>query len=248
MGAVPARIAVAEPGAVERVASVDWPDIEAHLDTDGYAVVPRMLSADECAGLTGLYEVDERFRSRVVMARHGFGQGEYRYFAYPLPDVVERLRTALYPRLASIANRWNESFGSAARYPGALTEFLERCHGAGQTRPTPLLLRYEASDYNCLHQDLYGEHVFPLQVDRVALEAGRGFHGRRIRSRRAAAPPAVTGRRRAARPGRRRDLPGAPPARCGERAACYRVTMRHGVSRLHSGHRYTVGIIFHDAR
>src|SRR5262249_44397978 len=212
-----------------------------------YAVVPRVLSAEESAGLAGLYEIDERFRSRVVMARHGFGQGEYRYFTYPLPDVIEQLRVALYPRLASIANGWNESLGNTVRFPGELAEFLGRCHRAGQTRPTPLLLRYEASDYNCLHQDLYGEHVFPLQVTVLLSTPGEDFTGgefvlveqRPRRQSRADVVPLSQGDA-VIFPVRHRPVRGA--------RSVYRVNMRHGVSRLHSGHRYTVGIIFHDAR
>src|SRR5262249_46721318 len=234
-------------GAMERVVSLDWPGVAARLDTDGYAVVPRILSADECAGLAGLYEVDERFRRRVVMARPGFGQGEDRDFTYPLPGRIERRRTTLYARLAFIANCWNESLGSAARYPGALTEYLERCHRAGQTRPTPLLLRYEASDYNCLHQDLYGEHVFPLQVTVLLSRPGQDFTGgefvlveqRPRRQSRADVVPLSQGDA-VIFPVRHRPVRGA--------RSVYRVNMRHGVSRLHSGHRYTVGIIFHDAR
>ncbi|HXJ79919.1 MAG TPA: 2OG-Fe(II) oxygenase [Candidatus Methylomirabilis sp.] len=247
MGAGPARMTAAEPGSVERVASLDWPDIASCLDTNGYAVVPRMLSADECTELAGLYEIDERFRSRVIMARHGFGQGEYRYFAYPLPDLIDGLRTALYPHLAAIANRWNESLGSAARYPGELAGFLDRCHRAGQTRPTPLLLRYEAGDYNCLHQDLYGEHVFPLQVTVLLSRPGEDFTGGEFvlveqRPRRQSRADVVPlGRGDAVIfPVRYRPVPGTRGA--------YRVNMRHGVSRLRSGHRFTVGIIFHDAR
>src|SRR5262245_29948177 len=151
-------------GAAGRLESVDWATAARDLEAYGCAVLPRILTADECAGLAGCYETDQVFRSSVVMARHGFGRGEYKYFAYPLPPLVAELRAAMYPPLAKIANRWQETLGTELRYPAAHHEFVDRCHGAGQVRPTPLLLRYGAGDFNCLHQDIYGEHTFPLQV------------------------------------------------------------------------------------
>ena len=173
------RGAARAPGSLpaRRVAALDWPRIAADLDAHGCATVSALLEPGECAALAGAFERDEGFRSRVVMAQHGFGRGEYRYFAYPLPDVIAELRTALYPRLAAIANCWNESLGTAVRFPEDHADFLERCHRAGQTRPTPLLLRYGVGDYNCLHQDLYGEHVFPLQVTVLLSVPGRDFTG-----------------------------------------------------------------------
>ena len=165
-----------EPGITERIATLDWPRITGELDAQGYATAP-LLRPDECRALADTYTADARFRRRIVMAQHGFGQGEYKYFAYPLPEVVAALRSALYPRLAGLANRWNESMRTTTRYPDDLAAFLRRCHRAGQTRPTPLLLRYGEGDYNCLHQDLYGEHVFPLQVTVLLSVPGRDFTG-----------------------------------------------------------------------
>src|SRR5271169_5179936 len=152
------------PAIAERISRFDWSKIAEELDTRGYATMENVLSAEECQSLAATYPVDGLFRSRVVMARHGFGSGEYKYFAYPLPETVAGLRTALYPRLSAVANRWNAAMGVAVRYPQGHDAFLDRCHHAGQTRPTPLLLQYGEGDYNCLHQDLYGEHVFPLQT------------------------------------------------------------------------------------
>src|SRR5256714_8851945 len=160
-----------------RVEAVDWASASTHLDGYGWAMLRRLLTADECETIAGLYEDDRRFRSHVVMARHGFGQGEYKYFTYPLPDIVAGLRRAIYPYLAPIANRWNESMGIHVRYPGAHADFIARCHKAGQTRPTPLLLQYAAGDYNALHQDLYGEHVFPLQLTILLSEPEQDFAG-----------------------------------------------------------------------
>ena len=160
-----------------RVAALDWSAVASALDAYGCAVVGPLLDAEACGALAAHYDDDARFRSRIVMARHGFGRGEYKYFAYPLPDEVAALRTALYPLLAEVANRWNAAMGVALRYPDAHADYLARCHAAGQTKPTPLLLRYGAGDYNCLHQDLYGEHVFPLQVAILLSEPGRDFEG-----------------------------------------------------------------------
>jgi uncharacterized protein len=165
------------PGIAERIAALDWPRIATDLDAYGCAVVQAVLSPLECVALAEIYAVDERFRSRIVMARHGFGRGEYKYFAHPLPDIVASLRGALYPPLARIANRWNAALGIEVRYPQEHMAFLERCHRAGQTRPTPLLLHYGEGDYNCLHQDLYGEHVFPLQATFLLSVPGQDFTG-----------------------------------------------------------------------
>jgi hypothetical protein len=235
-----------DPLVAERVAAIDWERVVADVDADGYATLPSMLSPEECATLAAGYQNDESFRSRVVMASHGFGRGEYKYFAYSLPSLVASLRTALYPRLCGIANRWNEAMGIAVRYPDEHEEFLDRCHRAGQGRPTPLLLRYGEGDYNCLHQDLYGEHVFPLQAAFLLSEPGKDFEGGefvlseqrpRMQSRATVVPLGqgsgviFTGNNRPVR---------------GTRGS-YRVKMRHGVSRIRSGIRHTLGIIFHDA-
>jgi hypothetical protein len=192
-----------------RLSAYDWAGIAKDLDTRGYAMLEALLSPTECRALTGLYTDDKRFRSRVVMARHGFGRGEYRYFAYPLPEQVDDLRTAAYPLLAPIANRWNTSMGIDVRYPATHAEFIERCHAARQQRPTPLLLRYGADDYNCLHQDLYGEHVFPLQLAILLSEPGRDFDGGEfvLTEQR---PHAVAGRGGAAAPRRRGGIRRAP--------------------------------------
>lgn len=231
----------------QRVSALDWTAADAELDRAGCARIPGLLSAQECTALAALYPHDALYRSRVVMARHGFGRGEYRYFAYPLPAIVDALRTTIYPHLAPIANRWNRALGIDVRYPAEHAAFLERCHAAGQTRPTPLILQYGPDDYNCLHQDLYGEHVFPLQVAILLSAPGRDFTGGefvlteqrpRMQSRAEVVPLtqgdavifAVHGR----------------PVQ-GTRGV-YRVNLRHGVSRIRTGHRHTVGIIFHDAQ
>jgi len=231
----------------ERIAALDWAAIAASLDATGCATTGPLLRAEECATLAQTYASDAAFRRRVVMARHGFGRGEYKYFAYPLLDVVAQLRTALYPRLADIANRWNEAMGEAVRYPRLHADYLERCHAAGQTKPTPLLLQYGEGDYNCLHQDLYGELMFPLQVTVLLAEPGVDFTGGEFvlteqRPRMQSRAEVVALKRGEAvifavhhRPVR------------GTRGA-YRVNMRHGVSRLHFGRRHTLGIIFHDAK
>ncbi|MBI1196613.1 MAG: proline hydroxylase [Phenylobacterium sp.] len=221
--------------------------MEHDLDAYGCAVLPGLLSADACAKVAGWYDDPARFRSTVVMARHGFGRGEYRYFAYPLPDPIQALRTALYPALAAVANRWNATLGESVRFPETHQALLDRCHADGQTRPTPLLLRYGPGDYNCLHQDLYGEHVFPLQAAILLSEPGRDFEGGefvlteqrpRMQSRAEVVPlrqgDAVVF------PVRHRPVRGT--------RGVYRVNLRHGVSRLRSGRRHTLGIIFHDAR
>lgn len=209
-------------------------------------MIPGLLSADECGAVSGLYGDDKRFRSRVVMARHGFGRGEYRYFAYPLPALVAALREELYSRLVPIANRWNDAMGIDVRYPADHAQYLSRCHEAGQSRPTPLLLKYETDDYNCLHQDLYGEHVFPLQVVVVLSQPGRDFTGGEIVL--TEQRPRMQSRAEVASLAQGDALIVAVhhrPVR-GTRGT-YRVTMRHGVSRLRSGRRHALGIIFHDA-
>ncbi|MBZ4423168.1 2OG-Fe(II) oxygenase [Myxococcus sp. RHSTA-1-4] len=234
-------------GVAERVAALDWERIAVDLDTHGCATVSGMLSPAECMALAELYASDTAFRGRVVMARHGFGKGEYKYFAHPLPDTVSLLRTELYPRLAPIANRWNETLGIDVRFPDTQAAFLERCHQAGQTRPTPLLLRYGEGDYNCLHQDLYGEHVFPLQAAFLLSAPGQDFTGGefvlteqrpRMQSRVEVVPLGQGDG--IIFPVHHRPVKGT--------RGSYRVNLRHGVSRLRSGHRHTVGIIFHDAR
>ena len=230
----------------DRVSAADWTLAEAALDADGFAVLPGILRASECRALVSLYDHDAHFRSRVVMGRHGYGSGEYRYFGYPLPDAVAELRTALYARLAPIANRWNEHMGIEVAYPAEHQHWLEQCHDAGQTRPTPLLLRYGPGDYNRLHQDLYGELVFPLQVAILLTQPGEDFDGGELvlteqRPRMQSRPMVV--------PLRRGDAVAFAVRQRPERGArgFHRVTMRHGVSRLHCGSRYTLGIIFHDA-
>jgi uncharacterized protein len=231
----------------ERIAALDWEQISGDLDGYGAAILRGTLSSAECSRLSGSYSQERLFRSRVVMASHGFGRGEYKYYAYPLPDLVAGLRTALYPPLAGIANRWNAAMKIGARFPAEHAAFLKRCHQAGQTRPTPLLLQYGQGDYNCLHQDLYGEHVFPLQVAFLLSEPGRDFTGGefvlteqrpRMQSRVEVAP---LGRGDGIIfPVNHRPVEGS--------RGVYRVTMRHGVSRIRSGHRHTLGIIFHDAQ
>jgi hypothetical protein len=231
----------------ERVAALDWTRVGEELDAHGAAVARAVLSADDCRRLAALYATDEPFRSRIVMGRHGFGRGEYKYFAYPLPDLIGELRTALYPPLADVANRWNEALNSDARYPRDHAAFLDRCHRAGQTRPTPLLLQYGEGDYNCLHQDVYGEHVFPLQVAFLLSAPGRDFTGgefvlteQRPRMQSRAEVVALRQGDGVIFPVHHRPVRGT--------RGIYRVNMRHGVSRLRSGHRHTVGIIFHDAK
>ncbi|QUD90760.1 2OG-Fe(II) oxygenase [Phenylobacterium montanum] len=229
-----------------RLAVTDWTAAEAALDGEGWARLPALLSPNECRAVAALYDQDAGFRSRVVMARHGFGRGEYRYFAYPLPDLVQALRERLYPRLAPIADRWNARMGLGQRFPAEHAGYLARCHDAGQTRPTPLLLRYGPGDYNCLHQDLYGEHVFPLQVAIFLDEPGADFEGGEFvlteqRPRMQSRPMVV--------PLRQGDAVAFAVAQRPVRGARgdYRVTLRHGVSALRSGRRHTLGIIFHDA-
>lgn len=226
--------------------SLDWVRVAADLDARGNAVLPGLLSARQCDELANLYPHGDLFRSHVIMGRHGFGRGEYKYFAYPLPDLVGVLREGLYPQLAPIAHRWNEAMGIDVRYPDRHDEFIDRCHRAGQQRPTPLLLQYGADDYNCLHQDLYGEHVFPLQLAVLLSQPGRDFEGGEF---------VLTEQRP-----RMQSRPEVVPLQQGDAVVfavhqrpvqgtrgIYRVNMRHGVSRIRHGHRHTLGVIFHDA-
>ena len=230
-----------------RIAALDWTSMARELDAHGCVTAGPLLSAEQCAALAQTYGADDLFRSRVIMARHGFGRGEYKYFAYPLPEVVAALRGALYAPLADMANRWNEAMGIALRYPSDHAGYLARCHRAGQAKPTPLLLQYGAGDYNCLHQDLYGEHVFPLQVTFLLSRPGEDFSGGefvlteqrpRMQSR-AEVVPLAQGEG-VIFPVHHRPVQGT--------RGIYRVNMRHGVSRLRTGHRHTLGIIFHDAK
>ncbi len=227
--------------------AIDWTRIGADLDARGCAVIEGLLGHEECVALAALYPDDAHFRSRVVMGRHGFGRGEYKYFAYPLPDLIAQLRPALYAPLSDVANRWNAAMGIDIRYPRDHAVFLQRCHDAGQTRPTPLLLQYGEGDYNCLHQDLYGEHVFPLQVAILLSQPGEDFSGGEF---------VLTEQRP-----RMQSRPEVVPLRRGDAVVfavhhrpvqgtrgVYRVNLRHGVSRLRSGHRHTLGVIFHDAK
>lgn len=229
-----------------RVAAVDWPRVDADLDAQGAAVIKGLVTPTECQALAALYPRDELFRSRVVMARHGFGRGEYRYFCYPLPGLIDGLRHALYPRLVPVANRWHRAMGVGVRFPDRLADFIARCHAAGQQRPTPLLLQYGPGDYNCLHQDLYGEHVFPLQVVLLLSEPGRDFDGGEFvmteqRPRMQSRPIVL-----ALRQGDAAVIAVHHRPVQGTRGV-YRVNLRHGVSRVHAGARHTVGLIFHDA-
>jgi hypothetical protein len=230
-----------------RVDKVDWGRISEELDKQGNGIVESLLSPTECNALVSLYEQDEIFRSRVVMAQHGFGRGEYKYFSYPLPKLVAELRTAVYPNLVPIANRWNTEMGVDVQFPGMHADFIQQCHEAGQVKPTPLMLQYGAGDYNCLHQDLYGEHVFPLQLAVLLSKPEKDFTGGEFvmteqRPRMQSRPVVVS-----LQQGdgvvfavHQRPVRGS--------RGFYRVNMRHGVSRLRSGHRHTMGVIFHDAR
>jgi hypothetical protein len=235
------------PGATDRVARIGWGNTAHELSHQGAAVLEKVLTAEECRGIAALYSHEEHFRSHVVMSRHGFGKGEYRYFKYPLPGLIDGLRTVLYPRLAPIANEWNGRMGVETRYPAKHKDFLDLCHQAGQKRPTPLLLRYGPGDYNCLHQDLYGELAFPLQVAILLSEPGEDFTGGEFvlteqRPRMQTRPEVVPLRQGGAVVFAVHHRPVA-----GTRGT-YRVNLRHGVSRLRSGQRHTVGIIFHDAK
>ena len=227
--------------------SLDWPALTQSLDDSGCAHIPQLLSPAECTALAGLYPNTALFRSRVVMERYSFGRGEYQYFHYPLPESIAHLRSGIYPHLVPVANRWNEAMGIAVRYPVEHSDFLQRCHAAGQLRPTPLLLQYGPGDYNCLHQDLYGEHVFPLQLAVLLSEPGRDFSGGEF---------VLTEQRP-----RMQSRPEVVPLRQGDAVlfavhhrpvqgtrGSYRVQLRHGVSRVRTGQRHTLGVIFHDAQ
>ncbi|MEO7546850.1 MAG: 2OG-Fe(II) oxygenase [Ramlibacter sp.] len=226
--------------------ALPWDRLTAQLDAQGHALMPSLLGPETCEQLASLYPQDPLFRSRVVMARHGYGRGEYKYFRYPLPDVLATLREQLYPHLVPVANRWNQAMGIEVQYPARHADFIARCHAAGQDKPTPLMLQYGEGDYNCLHQDLYGAHVFPLQVVLLLSQPGRDFEGGEF---------VMTEQRP-----RMQSRPMVLPLRQGDAAifavqhrpvqgtrGSYRVNLRHGVSRLLSGHRHTAGIIFHDA-
>ena len=230
-----------------RLDAVPWSDVEEQLDAAGCAVLPGLLAAEDCDALVPLYAQDAKFRSRIVMGRHGFGRGEYKYFAYPLPQPVALLRESIYPRLVPIANRWHEALGLAARFPLRHADFVRRCHEHGQLRPTPLMLCYGQGDYNCLHQDLYGEHVFPLQLAVLLSRPGSDFIGGEFvmteqRPRMQSRPEVVA-------LGQGDAVVFAVHARPvqGTRGVS-RVNHRHGVSRLHGGQRFTLGVIFHDAQ
>ncbi|MES2718315.1 MAG: 2OG-Fe(II) oxygenase [Pseudomonadota bacterium] len=248
---ITAADAAPEPGSVAddvdtRLGAIDWAAVQADLDAQGAAVIPGLLPPGTCRDLAALYPRADGFRSRVVMARHGFGRGEYRYFAYPLPSLVERLRTTLYPPLVPVANRWHEAMGLPVRFPDRHAEFIARCHAAGQTRPTPLLLQYGPGDDNCLHQDLYGEHVFPLQVLLLLSVPGHDFDGGEFvmteqRPRMQSRPMVLSLRQgdAAVIAVHHRPVQGT--------RGVYRVNLRHGVSRVRSGQRHTLGVVFHDA-
>jgi uncharacterized protein len=230
----------------QRVKTIEWERVSQDLDAQGSAIVQRLINPGECDALTQLYLEDGIFRSRVVMAQHGFGRGEYKYFSYPLPDIIAGLRTAIYPHLAPIANRWNTAMDIDVLYPEKHADFIARCHDAGQLKPTPLLLQYRAGDYNSLHQDLYGEHIFPLQVTILLSEPERDFTGGEFvlteqRPRMQSRPEVVQLHQGDAVifAVHHRPVQGT--------RGVYRVNLRHGVSRVRSGHRHTVGIIFHDA-
>lgn len=230
----------------ERVRKIAWDQVSQDLDAAGNAVVPILLTPEECLALSRLYQKEDIFRTQVMMERHGFGRGEYKYFSYPLPGLVASLRTGIYPHLVPIANRWNEAMKIDVRYPDNHEDFIERCHHAGQVRPTPLLLKYGPNDYNCLHQDLYGNHVFPLQLTILLSECNKDFTGGEF---------VMTEQRP-----RMQSRPIVVPLRQGDgvifavhnrpvegKNGVYRVNLRHGVSRIRSGHRHALGIIFHDA-
>ncbi|MBA1381070.1 2OG-Fe(II) oxygenase [Pseudomonas brassicacearum] len=236
-----------KPSLPQHLADLDWPALEQSLDQDGCTIIRNLLSPTQCRQLSSLYADPGLFRSRVIMARHGFGRGEYQYFAYPLPEVIQQLRQSLYPKLAPLANRWNECMGLDARYPDKHADFIQRCHAAGQQRPTPLLLQYGPQDYNCLHQDLYGEHVFPLQVAILLSEPGENFIGGEFvlteqRPRMQSRPQVIDLKQGDAVvfAVHQRPVKGV--------RGYFRVNLRHGVSRVHSGRRHTLGIIFHDAQ
>ncbi len=245
---VPLEFAAAEVcETAGRVAGLDWTRLGADLDARGYGLAGRLLSDQACEALIAAYDEDARYRSRIVMARHGFGQGEYSYYAYPLPDLIQTLRRSFYTALAPVADRWRQALGLAPIYPSDHVAFLDHCRAAGQTRPTPLILRYREGDYNCLHQDLYGEVVFPLQVAILLNEPGEDFTGGEFvlteqRPRQQSRAEVIPLRR-----GEAVIFAVAERPVQGQRGY-YRAKLRHGVSRLRSGSRCTLGIICHDAR
>jgi len=227
--------------------NISWERVYRDLDAEGNAIIKGLMSSDQCDEIRVLYDKEDLFRSNIVMERHGFGRGEYRYFSYPLPNLITTLRTSLYPHLVPIGNRWNESMGIDVSFPATHDDYIQRCHQAGQKKPTPLLLKYGTNDYNCLHQDLYGAHVFPLQVAALLSEPEKDFTGGEF---------VMTEQRP-----RMQSRPIVVPLRKGDavvfavnhrpvkgKKSVYRVNLRHGVSRLWSGSRYTLGIIFHDAQ
>jgi hypothetical protein len=231
----------------ERVKALDWARIESELNERGFANTGRVLAAKQCEELARSYDSEKAFRSQVVMARHGFGRGEYKYFRYPLPEVIRRLRTSLYPPLEKVANAWEIVLGREASYPAEHASYLKKCHAAGQTKPTPLLLKYGAGDYNCLHQDLYGDLFFPLQVAFLLSEPERDFTGgefvlveQRPRMQSRVDVVSLKQGEGVVFAVNQRPVRGSH--------GYYRVAMRHGVSRLRSGERYTLGVIFHDAK
>ena len=229
------------------VSALDVVGLGEQLDTFGWARIPSLITAAECSEIASLYPDDRQFRSHIIMARHGFGRGEYKYFAYPLPQTIATLRATFYPPLAEIANRWNTSMGVAARFPCEHADFIARCHDAGQVRPTPLLLQYGEGDFNALHQDVYGEQLFPLQMAILLSQPRRDFEGGEF----------VLVEQRP----RMQSRAEVVPLECGDAVVfavrerpvrgtrgTYRVNLRHGVSRVRSGRRHTLGVIFHDAR
>ena len=227
---------------------IDWERVRSHLADRGFALIPGVLAKKNCEEIAGYYADENRFRSRIEMSRYSFGQGEYKYFTYPLPEIVQQLRSSIYPQLAPLANDWAERLGGRMpRYPAKLSEFIEQCHRAGQKRPTPLLLKYGAGDFNCLHQDLYGEIFFPFQVTFFLSQHGRDFAGGEFVL--AEQQPRRQSRIEVISPAQgdavifsvhHRPVPGT--------RGFYRAKLRHGVSTIHSGHRYTLGIIFHDGK
>ena len=249
MRALPSHrpVDVAAKAVANRAAALDWPRIFLDLDAQGFATIERLLSPDQCESVADLYGKEDIFRSRVQMERHGFGRGEYKYFSYPLPELITSLRATIYPHLVPIANRWNEAMGVSVRYPERHADFVERCHNSGQRRPTPLMLQYAEGDYNCLHQDLYGEHIFPMQVTLLLSKPGDGFTGGEF---------VMTEQRP-----RMQSRPMVVPLGQGDGVVfavqnrpvqgsrgVYRVNLRHGVSRILLGHRCALGVIFHDAK
>jgi hypothetical protein len=243
---MPGTFTTDAPPLADRLAAADWPAIETHLDGHGWAICPRLFTAAECRDVAGLYEQPAIFRSHVVMARHGFGRGEYKYFDYPLPPAIAALRAAAYKRLAPIANRWAAALGQPSAFPPDHAAYLARCHDAGQRRATPLLLQYGAGDFNALHQDLYGDHVFPVQLAVLLSRPGNDFTGGEfvLTEQR----PRLQSRVHVVPLGQGDGVIFAVHHRPAQGTrGVFRVTMRHGVSRLHSGHRHTLGVIFHDA-